>query len=234
MKKEDLIILGAGENGIMAADIIEKNNIDYAKYKIIGYLDDDKNKIGNNIAGYPVLGPMSSWKECEKSFFTSPLVSSPKNNHLKKVIFDKLKIPNKLYINIISRDLKLPEDLISGNANLIISGSQFQSNIKIGSNIYISNNVVICSNTKIDDYVNISNSASIQGGVQIEEGAYIGANSSIIGYTKIGKWSIVGMGSVVLNEVEDFQIVAGNPARVIGVNEAAKEYFQKNNTVNGK
>ena len=35
----------------------------------------------------------------------------------------------------------------------------------------------------------------------------IGANSSIIGGISIGKWSIIGMGSVVLNDVEDFQIV---------------------------
>ena len=58
-------------------------------------------------------------------------------------------------------------------------------------------------------------------------GSYIGANSSIIGGISIGKWSIVGMGSVVIKPVNDYEIVAGNPARVIGVNEAAKDYFEK-------
>ena len=136
--------------------------------------------------------------------------------------------------NIIASDIKIPSTFKMNKANLILSGSEFQENIHIGSHIYISNNTVICSETEINNYVNISNSASIQGGVKIEEGAYIGANSSIIGYTKIGKWSIIGMGSVVLNDVGDFEIVAGNPAKVIGVNKVAKDYFVENNLINGK
>ena len=53
----------------------------------------------------------------------------------------------------------------------------------------------------------------------------IGANSSIIGHQTIGKWSIVGMGSVLIKEVNDFEIVPGNPARVIGMNQAADHLF---------
>ena len=65
------------------------------------------------------------------------------------------------------------------------------------------------------------------GSVHINQGAYLGANSSIIGYTSIGKWSIIGMGAVVLKPVKDYEIVAGNPARVIGKNTAAEDYFKK-------
>ena len=75
------------------------------------------------------------------------------------------------------------------------------------------------------DFCNISNSASIMGQVIVENGAYIGANSSIIGKKKIGKWSIVGMGSVVLSDISDFDIVVGSPARKIGVNLEAQSYF---------
>ena len=163
-----------------------------------------------------------------------PLFHLLKLNHLKHQIVNRLKIPFVKFENIIASDIKIPNTFKMNKANLILSGSEFQENIHIGSHVYISNNTVICSETEINNYVNISNSASIQGGVKIEEGAYIGANSSIIGYTKIGKWSIIGMGSVVLNDVEDFEIVAGNPARVIGINKVAKDYFVENNLINGK
>ena len=223
---KDLIILGAGENGAMVVDVIEGINVDKPTYNVIGFLDDEKN-IGTEIAGFPVLGKMNTWGEYTNIIFTSPLVSSPKNNHLKKYIVERTGIESEKFINIISSDVNIYRSTSIGTGNLILNGAQFQSNIKIGSHIYVSNNSVICSNSIIDDYVNISNSVSIMGGVHIKKGAYIGANSSIIGYTSIGKWSIIGMGAVVLKPVKDYDIVAGNPARVIGRNTSAEDYFKK-------
>jgi len=233
MKKNDIIILTAGENGRLVSSLIKNSRVSN-QYNVIGYLDDDVDKIGRTLNGEVVLGSMNEWENFFDVHFTSPFVSSPKLNHLKHQIVNRLKIPFVKFENIIASDIKIPSTFKMNKANLILSGSEFQENIRIGSHIYISNNTVICSETEINNYVNISNSASIQGGVKIEEGAYIGANSSIIGYTKIGKWSIIGMGSVVLNDVGDFEIVAGNPARVIGVNKVAKDYFVENNLINGK
>lgn len=51
--------------------------------------------------------------------------------------------------------------------------------------------------------------------VIIEDDAWIGANVSILKGVKIGKGAIVGIGSVVVKDVDDYEIVVGNPARVI-------------------
>lgn len=48
--------------------------------------------------------------------------------------------------------------------------------------------------------------------VTIGEGSWIGAHASIIGHVKIGRGSVVGAGSVVLRDVPDYCVVAGNPA----------------------
>ena len=226
MRKNDLIILCAGENANMVSNLINENRIT-SQYNIIGYLDDETIKIGSKINGVEVLGMLEDWKNFPENLFTSPLISSPKSNHKKHQALDKLKIPTSRFVNIISSNIILPNTLKMHSGNLILSGVEFQNNISLGSHIYVSNNSVICSGTNINDYVNISNSVSIQGGVKIDKGAYLGAKCSIIGYTHIGKWSIIGMGAVVINPVKDYEIVAGNPARVIGINQAAIDYFEK-------
>ncbi|WP_342421559.1 glycosyltransferase [Paenibacillus sp. FSL E2-0178] len=48
--------------------------------------------------------------------------------------------------------------------------------------------------------------------VTIGESSWIGAHSSILGNVRIGKGSVVGAGSVVLQDVPDYCVVAGNPA----------------------
>jgi UDP-2-acetamido-3-amino-2,3-dideoxy-glucuronate N-acetyltransferase len=53
-------------------------------------------------------------------------------------------------------------------------------------------------------------------GVDIREGASIGANSTCIAPVVIGRWALVGAGSVVVKDVPEFALVVGSPARRIG------------------
>jgi glycosyltransferase involved in cell wall biosynthesis/acetyltransferase-like isoleucine patch superfamily enzyme len=51
--------------------------------------------------------------------------------------------------------------------------------------------------------------------VVIEEGAWVSSNAIIVGPCRIGAHSVVGVGSLVLRDVEPYSIVAGNPAKVL-------------------
>ena len=51
--------------------------------------------------------------------------------------------------------------------------------------------------------------------VIIKEGAWIGANVTILPGVTIGKNSVVGAGSVVMNSIPDRLLAAGNPARIV-------------------
>ena len=230
MKKFDdrkkIIILGAGENGQMVASIMEKYSKFRRKYEILGFCDDNAKLLNETIQNYTVLGGMGVASGYDEVLVCGPFVSGPKTNHIKKQIVVHLDIPLDRYLNIVVPDVEYLGKLEIGHGNLICSGVQMQNNITIGSFTYIANNTVLCSEVKISDFVNVANSSSVMGGVIVSEGAYIGANSSIKGYCRLGKWSVVGMGSVVLQDVNDFEIVAGNPAKVIGRNVLAQKLFE--------
>ncbi|WP_432493787.1 acyltransferase [Kineococcus auxinigenes] len=51
--------------------------------------------------------------------------------------------------------------------------------------------------------------------IVIEDDVWIGAGSIILPGRRIGRGSIVGAGSVVVNDVPAWTVVAGNPARVV-------------------
>ena len=50
----------------------------------------------------------------------------------------------------------------------------------------------------------------------MKAGAALGANATIVCGTTVGKWAIVGSGSVVTRDVPDHALVVGNPARFVG------------------
>jgi UDP-2-acetamido-3-amino-2,3-dideoxy-glucuronate N-acetyltransferase len=49
--------------------------------------------------------------------------------------------------------------------------------------------------------------------ILVRAGAALGANSTILPGVTIGRWAMVGAGSVVTRDVADHELVAGNPAR---------------------
>lgn len=53
-------------------------------------------------------------------------------------------------------------------------------------------------------------------GVTIGEGASIGARAVCVAPVSIGRWALVGAGAVVVDDVPDFAVAVGVPARQIG------------------
>lgn len=79
--------------------------------------------------------------------------------------------------------------------------------IAINPEVQIGNNVTMAHNTTIGH--NHGFSPIIENGVQISPMV------SIVGNVRIGENSIIGIGSVVVNDIPSNCIVAGNPARKI-------------------
>ena len=52
--------------------------------------------------------------------------------------------------------------------------------------------------------------------ILVRRGAALGANSTILPGITIGRWAMIGSGSVVTRDVADHELVAGNPARRLG------------------
>jgi acetyltransferase-like isoleucine patch superfamily enzyme len=52
--------------------------------------------------------------------------------------------------------------------------------------------------------------------ILVRHGAALGANSTILPGVTIGRWALIGSGSVVTRDVADYELVAGNPARRLG------------------
>ena len=89
--------------------------------------------------------------------------------------------------------------------------------VHIGKRVLMADKVYISDN--IHGYEDITTAIMAQpvvfkGNVYIGDDSWIGQNVCIIG-AKIGKHCVIGANSVVTNDIPDFSVAVGSPARVI-------------------
>ena len=125
-----------------------------------------------------------------------------------------------------------------GDESRIGAFVEIQKNAIIGARCKISSHSFICEGVEIEDECFIGHGVMFTNDVypsavnrdgtpqteadwqviktKVKRRASIGSNATIIAGVTIGEGALVGAGAVVTDDVPDFAIVAGVPARVIG------------------
>ena len=112
-----------------------------------------------------------------------------------------------------------------------IGGVIIEDDVEIGANVCIDRgalgDTIIGQGTKIDNLVHVAHNVKIGkncqiiclvgigGSVEIGDDSFVGISARIKNQKKIGKNVTIGMGAVVIKDVPDNMIVAGNPASPI-------------------
>ncbi len=98
--------------------------------------------------------------------------------------------------------------------NVTVSKSLFEGETYVGPGVKIDNLTYVAHNLYIGRNAVITAGVVLLGSSRVEEGAWIAPNSSVLNRVTVGRYSKVGMGSVVTKDVPDYSLVYGNPARI--------------------
>lgn len=207
----NLFIVGAGGFGREVYYWAKDINCKGARWNDIKFLDYDNSALDLYNMSHLLLG-----SEDDYSFTADDYVVCAVADPLRKLqIYSKL---NRRGVNITS--LIHPTVVLGGNN-------------RIGKGVILCPGVVITTNVIINDYVSINCLTSvghdvvigigstinghcdITGNVSIEEGVFIGSSASILPGATVGRYSIVGAGSLVLNKVKENTTVFGVPSKRI-------------------
>ena len=122
---------------------------------------------------------------------------------------------------------------------VILRGAKIGKNCNINYNVFIENEVIIGDDVTVKPGVQIWDGVHLEDSVfigpnvtftndllprsrakvwtltktKVCNGASIGANSTIIAGVKIGKFALIGAGSVVTKDIPDYTLWYGNPAK---------------------
>ncbi|MCJ7551359.1 MAG: hypothetical protein MUQ30_16925 [Anaerolineae bacterium] len=201
---DNLIILGAGPHAYEMADIIRQVNVGAPTWEFLGFLvtETQAERVGTRSAcGDVVLGTYADIARYPEAWF------------VPEVNCGCLELPRERLASLIA-----PAAFVAGTAR-ICRGSVIYPNCFIGHNAvlgersFVLSGGVINHDGYLEDDVTVCSGVTLAGFVHVETGCYLGQACTIKQYLRIGRGSLVGMGSVVIHTVPPNSVMVGNPAR---------------------
>lgn len=198
---QDLIILGTGVHGGEMAHIVERINRVQPVWKLLGHIT-GKAAAQKEFAGYPVLGTIDALSQYPQTAIVA-------DNEFPKDI----AIPEERLVTLIDPSSYVHPTAQIGRGCVIYPGCFIGLQAVIGDRVFMLSGCIVNHDDKVEDRVVFASGVSLAGSVHVEEGVYLGQASTVRQFLRIGKNSLVGMGTVVVRDVPPKIVVVGNPAR---------------------
>ncbi len=207
----EILIYGAGGHGKVVTDIVERQ----ARYRVVGFLDDNPQLWGTELLGYKILGGFPVL--LDEGFACYPVVIAIGDNQVRKQLAERLDALGYGFARAIHPSAQIARDTQIGPGVMVMANVAINPGAKIGAHAIVNTGATVDHDCVIHDFVHISPGAVLAGNVVIGEGSHIGMGCSILPNVQIGAHSVVGAGAVVTKNIAARVTAVGVPAKPIRV-----------------
>ena len=203
MNRGIVVIGGGGHAKVIVSTLIDLD------IRIKAIYDDDPAKWGKDICGSKIVGPISELNNSP----TEKAIMAIGNNKTRSTLVSRFKRFH--WMSLVHPHSYVQNSVSIGEGTVIFAGTVIQSDVVIGKHCIINSGSTVDHDCVIGDYAHIGPGSSLAGGVLVMEGAFLGIGIAAIVGKSVGKWSVVGAGGVITEDIPDYVIALGVPAKVV-------------------
>lgn len=209
------VIIGAGTHGQIYASYLKEAGVD-----IVGFIDDADSFHNKQVIGIEVLGKYEDLFSKKLKKQITDVYCPIGDNLIRQHYLSSLKKEGYNTPSFIHRTVCVGPDVTLGEAHYMLPGNFIMPHTKIGDYFMVNMATTIGHHVTIKNGVFMSSGINIGASLEIDDMAYFGIGSTVkTGVKRIGTETLIGAGSVVFKDVQDYAVMVGNPARMIKLNE---------------
>lgn len=198
-----VLVVGAGGHAKVAIATLQAVGLEVA-----GVLDDRTELWGETVLGCPVLGGR---EQLEHTLGRAVLAIG--SNAVRREIV--ALFPNTEWISIIHPAATVHESVQIGAGTVIFAGAVIQPGTTLGQQVIVNTGATIDHDCFLGDYVHVAPGVHLAGTVHLEEGVFLGTGCAAVPGVRVGRWTTVGAGGVVVRPLPANIVARGIPARPI-------------------
>lgn len=206
MKK--IVIVGAGSVG---GHIASNLSIYGIEGQLMGFVDDDKAKHGNDFCGFPVLGAVD-WLLDKADLAVVIGIAFPR---IKALIVNKLAANTKLdFPTLVAKNAWISNGTTLGKGVVIYPGTCINYGSVIEDFVVMNMNCSVGHHCTIGKYSSLAPNVSLGGHTTTGFSVELGIGSSSLQGVNIGSQSIVGAQCLVHQNIPENVVAVGVPAAI--------------------
>jgi sugar O-acyltransferase (sialic acid O-acetyltransferase NeuD family) len=208
-----LVIIGCGGFGREVHDVIDAINKVSPTWNLLGYLDDRPERV--NVSRVEsrdsrVLGDTDWLTTAAKDIHFVIGIGTGKT---RRTMDERLSSAGLTSATLVHPAATFGHDVRIGPGSVICAGVRATTNISLGRHVHLNINTTVGHDCTIEDYVTINPLVAISGGVHIGKESMMGTHSAVLQNLSIGAGSTVGAGAIAVRDVPASTVVKGIPAR---------------------
>jgi len=211
------MIIVFGNNNVAEMLYLETQKYKEKNFAIEAFCVDNEYKDKDTFCDKPLLSLEEAIIKYppDKSNMISTVLSSVNGLRKRMFVFNRLKSLGYTLVNYISPLADVCQNVKMGENNIIFSFSRIGLGAKIGNANILWNGVILDHDANIGDGNFFAGGCKTAGLVNIGNSCWIGINSTIIEGITIADETLIGAGSVIINNTQKYTTYVGNPARAI-------------------
>ena len=216
MSKKVLILGGEGNACIIAHAMRDANRRGYDEWECVGLLNDGV-PVGTIIDSFEVKGNIQHdiYRFLDEGYYFINAIYRIDGQLERLSMFEKLNIPDERLAIFVHPMAYVASNVTLSPGCVIMPQVAISSNTTLGKCTLVMVSASIGHDTIIGDYCHLAAQACVGSFLHVGKGIHIGFNATIREHLVIGDYATIGMGAVLLKNVGEKEIWAGNPAKFL-------------------
>ncbi len=207
-----LVLFGCGGHAREVAEIALHAKELALGPTILGFLDEDASRHGEQVDGIPVLG---SFEWLQEHLDSVDLVVAIGHIPTRQRIAERSLTLGASFATVISPLATLSRHCRIGRGSMIFPQVVVSTNVTIGEHVILGVHSSVSHDCVIEDFAFLCPGSRATGGVTLGTGAMLGTNASILPGRSVGAGTLIGGGACVATNIGCGVTAVGVPAKVL-------------------
>jgi UDP-perosamine 4-acetyltransferase len=203
---EKVVVLGSGGHAVVCIDSLIASG-----YDVIGTVDRDPEA---RPLQAPALGSDDDLIDIRADGVLAAFVAVG-DNRLRSRLMDLARDRGFRLVNAVSPAAHLAPSVVLGENVAIMAGVVINAYATLEDGVIVNTGAGIDHDGLVRRVAHIGPGCALAGKVTVDEGAFLGVGSSVIPGCRVGRWSQLGAGSVVVGDISDGVLAMGVPAQEV-------------------